>query len=93
MQIIRSFLAVAILAGLAQTALAQASQNKASQPPGERGAPPPSGPHLHEGERRGPPPEALAACKSLKMEAACSFKGRQGETVDRKSTRLNSSHT
>ena len=33
------------------------------------------------GERRGPPPEALAACKSAKADAACSFKGRQGETV------------
>jgi hypothetical protein len=33
------------------------------------------------GEHRGPPPEALAACKTAKADAACSFKGRQSEIV------------
>ncbi len=47
-------------------ALAQATQNKPSQ---------------QGGEHRGPPPEALAACKGAKAEKACNFIGGQGETV------------
>ena len=31
------------------------------------------------GARQGPPPEALAACKSLASDAACSFSGPRGE--------------
>jgi hypothetical protein len=30
------------------------------------------------GERRGPPPESIAACKSLKVEQACSFMSPKG---------------
>lgn len=33
------------------------------------------------GERRGPPPEALAACKSLASGDACSFSGPQGNVA------------
>jgi len=33
------------------------------------------------GGRRGPPPEALQACVGASQGQACSFAGRQGETV------------
>lgn len=33
------------------------------------------------GHRRGPPPEAIAACKGKASGAACSFTGRRGEAL------------
>jgi hypothetical protein len=33
------------------------------------------------GAPQGPPPEALAACKSLASDAACSFTGRRGDVT------------
>jgi hypothetical protein len=33
------------------------------------------------GRRQGPPPEALAACKSLASDAACSFSGPKGDVA------------
>ena len=35
-------------------------------------------PRSGQGQRQGPPPEALAACKSLASGASCSFTGRRG---------------
>lgn len=34
-----------------------------------------------DGERRGPPPEAIEACDGAAMGDACSFSGRDGEAV------------
>lgn len=31
-----------------------------------------------DGERRGPPPEALEVCESVEVGTACSFEGRRG---------------
>lgn len=36
-------------------------------------------PDQQSGERRGPPPEAIAACADLNEDAACSFSGRRGD--------------
>ena len=38
----------------------------------------PSPPAMQSGERRGPPPESIAACKSLKAEQACAFTSPKG---------------
>lgn len=62
-QIQRLGVAALLLAGLAVQAQSQGQGQ--GQPPGGQG-----------GEHRGPPPEALAACKSLKAGAECSFTGR-----------------
>lgn len=35
-----------------------------------------------EGERRGPPPEALEACEGKAAGDACAFEGRRGEAVE-----------
>ena len=43
-----------------------------AQSPAAPGKPAPSG------ERRGPPPESIAECKSLKVEQACSFTSPKG---------------
>ena len=34
-----------------------------------------------DGERRGPPPEAIEACANQMEEAACSFTGRRGDVT------------
>ena len=56
-------------AGLAATLLATAAW---AQPAGATGGSPPGG------ERRGPPPESIAACNSLKVQQACSFTSPKG---------------
>ncbi len=35
-------------------------------------------PQGEDGERRGPPPEALEVCETLEAGATCSFEGRRG---------------
>lgn len=54
-------------------AAAQQSQNN-----GASAKPPVGGPAQGQGEHRTPPPEALAACKSLAAGAACSFTSPRG---------------
>lgn len=69
-------LSLACLAALAWGGLAFAQQNSTQQPPPK----PPegqSGPQEH----RGPPPEALAACKSLAAGAACNFTSPRGAEI------------
>ncbi len=39
-------------------------------------------PDEREGERRGPPPEAIDACANQSEGAACSFSGRRGEELN-----------
>ena len=46
-----------------------------AQPAGPAG---PAGPAPPVGEQRSPPPESIAACKSLKVEQACSFTSPKG---------------
>lgn len=65
MSIVRRSLLLALLAGAALNAAAQ----NANQPP-----PPPDG-------RRGPPQEAIDACKGKAEGAKVTFKGRRGEDV------------
>jgi hypothetical protein len=46
-------------------------------------AQPADGPGGFGGEhRRGPPPEAVAACKGKAADAVCSFTGREGQTLN-----------
>jgi hypothetical protein len=54
-------------------AAAQHSQNNGSTP-----KPPVGAPTQGQGGYRAPPPEALAACKSLAAGAACSFNSARG---------------
>ena len=64
---------IACFVALAWAGLAFAQQNATQQPPPK----PPEGnggPHEH----RGPPPEALAACKALAAGAACNFTSPRG---------------
>ena len=65
MSIVQRSLMLALLAGAALSAAAQ----NANQPP-----PPPDG-------RRGPPQEAIDACKGKAEGAKVTFKGRRGEDV------------
>lgn len=53
-------------------AVSLAAGNVGAQSPGPAGKPPLGGEH------RGPPPESIAACKSLKVDQACSFTSPKG---------------
>ncbi|HZP68262.1 MAG TPA: hypothetical protein VFB32_18305 [Rudaea sp.] len=64
----KRYLALAML--LATSAIAQPASD---QPPSQGGT-----------HRHGPPPEAIAACSGKAADAACSFTGRQGETLQGK---------
>jgi hypothetical protein len=68
---IRALLTLAALAALlgAPSFGAMAQQQPVGKPPGTSAG----------AEHRGPPPEAVAACKSLASGNACSFKGRDQE--------------
>jgi len=69
MNFTRVTISTLVLACFISTAFAQATKTNGSpqDPP--------------RGERRGPPPEALAACKGASAGKACSFKGREDRTV------------
>jgi hypothetical protein len=49
--------------------------------PGGQGGPGAQGGTAGRGRRRGPPPEAIAACNGKASGAACTFTGRRGETL------------
>jgi hypothetical protein len=63
------FAALVCLVAFGPTAVAQSSSS--DQPPAQVG----------NGHRRGPPPEAIAACENKAANDACSFAGRRGDTV------------
>lgn len=82
----RKMLLTLLLAGLATSLAAQTgpAQGNYRQPPGNNQnaqGMPPGGPGGDGGQHRGPPPEAIAACKGKVSGAACNFVGRQGETL------------
>lgn len=80
-----------LLAALCASAMAQtAAPGKPNpMPPGTaasapmRGHPGPGAQGGPGGEHRGPPPEALAACKGLKADAACGFTSPHGAVQGR----------
>ena len=68
-----------LLAGLALVALpGYAQPAPQGQRPGQGQSGQPQGTGQGQGERRGPPPEALAACKALAAGAACQFTSPRG---------------
>ena len=72
---LHALIALAIpLVLLSAGAQAQSQGGTSSYPRPEGGNPPPPG-------HRGPPPEAVAACKSLAANAACSFVTPRHETL------------
>lgn len=89
-----SLLLAALCAAAAAQTTTPSKQNTPTKPgavpPGVAASAPmkgPSGPGAQGGpaggEHRGPPPEALAACKSLKADAACSFTSPHGAVQGR----------
>ena len=61
---------------LVATAFSVASAQPAPGGNMQGGGKPPEG---EPGEHRGPPPESIAACKTLKMDDACSFTSPRGK--------------
>lgn len=68
-----SILLALMIVGLSSTVNAQSGPEQGNyQQQGRQGG---------GGHHQGPPPEAIAACKGKPSNAACSFKGRQGEQL------------
>lgn len=71
----QSLLAGGILISLFLASTAMARPPWDEDGPGGRHGPPPHG-------RHGPPPEAIEACRTIDVGAACHFRGRFGEMLE-----------